>query len=38
MGDAGQLPATAKAAVVSNPGPDFTVVVKDDVPVPKPGK
>jgi hypothetical protein len=37
MGDAG-LPKTGKAACVSNPGPDFTVVVKDDVAVPQPGK
>lgn len=37
MGDAG-LPTTGKAGCVSNPGLDFSVVVKNDVPVPQPGK
>lgn len=37
MGDASTLPKTGKAACVSNAGPDFSVVVRDDVPVPEPG-
>lgn len=37
MGDASEIPKTGKAACVSNPGADFSVVVRDDVPVPVPG-
>ena len=37
MGDASTLPKTGKAACVANPGSNFSVVVRDDVPVPKPG-
>lgn len=37
MGDASDIPKTGKAACVSNPGSDFSVVVRDDVPVPIPG-
>lgn len=36
MGES-SLPSTTKAACVSNPGPDFSVVLRDDIPVPKPG-
>lgn len=36
MGDAA-LPTTGKAACVTNPGADFGVEVRNDVPVPKPG-
>ncbi|KAK5082252.1 hypothetical protein LTR05_007396 [Lithohypha guttulata] len=36
MGDT-SLPSTGKAACVENPGADFKVVVRDDVPVPQPG-
>lgn len=37
MGDASELPTTGKAGCVTNPGPDFGVEVRDDIPVPKPG-
>lgn len=37
MGDAFDVPKIGKAACVSNPGADFSVVVRDDVPVPTPG-
>ncbi|KJR88989.1 uncharacterized protein SPSK_07649 [Sporothrix schenckii 1099-18] len=32
-----QIPKTQKAAVIENPGPKGTIVVKDDVPVSEPG-
>lgn len=37
MGDASNIPKTGKAACVSNPGQNFSVVTRDDVPVPEPG-
>lgn len=37
MGDA-PLPTVGKAACVSNPGPNFTVTLHHDIPVPKPGR
>ena len=38
MGDAGiQIPKLGKAACVVNPGADFSVELKDDIPVPEPG-
>ena len=32
------IPSTTRAACVQNPGQDFSVILKDDVPVPKPGE
>lgn len=32
------IPSTGKAACVSNPGPEFSVEIVNDVPVPQPGK
>lgn len=31
------LPRTQTAAVVQNPGPDYTIMLRDDIPVPEPG-
>lgn len=34
---ASEIPKTQKVAVIENPGPNGTVVIRDDVPVAKPG-
>lgn len=37
MSETPSIPKTGKAACVSNAGPDFSIVVRDDVAVPEPG-
>ena len=34
---ASEIPKTQKVAVIENPGPNGTVVIRDDVPVAEPG-
>jgi propanol-preferring alcohol dehydrogenase len=34
---AADLPHVQKAFVVQNPGPNHTIVLRDDVPIPEPG-
>jgi propanol-preferring alcohol dehydrogenase len=31
------IPRTQRAAVVQNPGKDYRIVLRDDIPVPEPG-